>query len=182
MRRRRWYLRGVALAGGAIIAGCTGSDRESQTSGNESSGEQRESHVPEPEPIAQTDEPDDIVAAAQSTSTALGMRIDDITGCGLTCRTFHLTIQNRGERRSGLRVEITGYTPEIGATEVYSGGLDVGAIPAAHERSGIRHDIDVGVSDGQRIERNDGNVALRFEIVSAGETIETFTFDVQLDG
>lgn len=182
MTGRRRYLRGVALAGSALLAGCTTVEEQSDADGNESTGGERTAGVPPAEPIVGAGQPNSTVDTAQSAETGLGLRIDDIRQCGLTCRTFVLTIQNRGEGLSRLTLQITGYTPERGTTEVYSDTLSVGPLPTDHERTGIRQDIDVGIGDGQRIESNDGRVALEFGFVTAGETVETFTFDVRLEG
>jgi hypothetical protein len=120
---------------------------------------------------------------ADPTGTPTGVRfdaqVDDITNCGLTCRTLTYTLQNRGTATAesvavGIRVLTDG-------EQVYEGSQAVGDLDPRSQRTGISTDIDVGLGGGRKISSNDGWVVAELTPRTAGGAAATFRFERQLD-
>jgi hypothetical protein len=188
IKQRRTLLSAVA-GGVALLAGCSSDSGEGtktptpevetldSLTDNDSS-EQTDSD-PQEEPNMTSTEGDAGQTDTPEPSVQFNAELNSMTECGTTCREIDYTIQNTGKAvAEGVTVRIRVRT---GGDEVYNKTQSIDNIPSRAQKSGIIHQIDVGIGGGSNIKSNDGEVTLFLEPEASSGASETFSFERTLD-
>ncbi|SDG35415.1 hypothetical protein [Halorientalis regularis] len=188
IKQRRTLLT-AAAAGAALLAGCSsdsGEGTNTQTPEVETldprtdddSSEQTDSDPQEEQNMTSTAEETGQTETPEP-SIQFNAELNSITKCGTTCREIDYTIQNTG------RAAAEGVTARIrvrtGGEQVYNEAQSIDNIPSRAQKSGIVHEIDVGIGGGSKIKSNDGEVTLFLEPEASNGAAETFSFERTLD-
>jgi hypothetical protein len=107
------------------------------------------------------------------------VELDNISECGLTCRKIEYTLQNRGQlsaKQMGVSIRV-----HTGGEQVYDATQSIGDLQSQTQKTGITHQIDVGLSGGNAIQSNDGEITLTLEPESKNGSSKVFTFERTLD-
>lgn len=181
MIRRRTFL-GSALGAVTLIAGCSsnaGNSTDTQTPNVETLEITETSET-------STDQAGEQEVGSQNGGTAtpapsieFNAILDSMSKCGLTCRKIEYTLQNRGQLSAdqvtvGIQVHTRG-------DQVYDETQSVGNLQARTQKTGITHQIDVGIGGGNKIKNNDGQITLTLTPEAKNGTSEEFTFERTLD-
>jgi outer membrane murein-binding lipoprotein Lpp len=188
IRKRRTVLSTVA-AGVASLAGCssdTGEGTSTQTPDVETLDSQTDHDSSEQATADPQSERNMTSSAEETDQTAtpepairFNAELNSLTKCGTTCREIAYKIQNTGRAAAdGVTVRIRVQT---GGEQVYSETQSIDSIPGRAQKSGIVHQIDVGIGGGSKIKSNDGEVILFLEPEAGNGESETFSFERTLD-